>query len=59
MEDCKAMVKKAWGSEVAVAQELASTMKKIQVCVSELMQWGSTRTTPDEEAIKQIQKRLD
>ena len=59
MEDCEAMVKEAWGGELAVEQELASTLKKIQACGSELMKWGSTRTTLDEEAIKQIQKRLD
>ena len=38
---------------------MASTLKKIQFYGSELMKWGSVRTTPDEEAIKQIQKRLD
>ena len=34
-------------------------MKKIEACRSELMKWGLGRTTPDEEAIKQIQKRQD
>ena len=59
MEDFEDIVKEAWGSEVDVAQGLASTIKKIQVCGAELMKWGLARTTPDEEAIKQIQKRLD
>ena len=59
MEDCEATVKEAWDSELVVEQGLASTLKKIQFCGSELMKWGSVRTTPDEEAIKQIQKRLD
>ena len=59
MEDCEAMVKDAWDGEVAVKQGLAATMKKIQATRSVLMQWGATRTTSDEEAIKQIQKRLN
>ena len=59
MEDCEATVKKAWDSKLVIEQGLASTLKKIQVCGSKLMKWGSARTTPDEEAIKQIQKRLD
>ena len=59
MENCEATVKEAWDSELVVEQGLASTLRKIQVCGSELMKWGSARTTPDVEAIKQIQKRLD
>ena len=59
MEDCEATVKEAWDSELVVEQGLASTLKKIQVCGSKLMNQGSVITTPDEEAIKQIQKRLD
>ncbi|XP_075636927.1 uncharacterized protein LOC142609203 [Castanea sativa] len=58
MEDSEAMIKEASDSELVVEQGLASTLKKIQVCGLELMKWGSARTTPDEEAIKQIQKRL-
>ncbi|KAK9991581.1 hypothetical protein SO802_026566 [Lithocarpus litseifolius] len=58
-EDCEAKVKEAWNSELVVEQGLASTLKKIQVCGSKLMKWGSIRITPDKEAIKQIQKRLD
>ena len=59
MEDCEATVKEAWDSELVVEQGLASTLRKIQVCGSKLMKWGSARTTPVVEAIKQIQKRLD
>ena len=59
MEDCEATVNEAWDGELAVEQGLVSTLKKIQACGLELMKWGSTRPTLDEEAIKQIQKRLD
>ena len=59
MDDCEATVKDAWDDEVAVEQGLAATLKKVQATGSVLMQWGVARTTLDEEAIKQIQKRLD
>ena len=59
MEDCEATIKEAWDGEQAVEQGLASTLKKIQACGLKLMKWGLTRPTPDEEAIKQIQERLD
>ncbi|KAK9992710.1 hypothetical protein SO802_027695 [Lithocarpus litseifolius] len=48
MEECEVTVKEAWNSGLVGEQGLASILKKIQVCGSDLMKWGLARMADEE-----------
>ena len=58
-EDCEGVIKEAWEKNIEDSSGLEATRQKIKICGDELQAWGSSRTHPNAEEIKKLQKRVD
>ena len=58
-EDCEEVVSKAWMVGEARGHRLGLIQHKIKCCGEALRAWGSAKTNPNTEEIKQLQKRLE
>ena len=54
LEDCEDVVKDAWSVDGNDVHGLAMIKKKIEACGEVLRAWGSSKTKPNTEAIKQF-----
>ena len=53
------MIKEAWSVDGGGMNGMARLKQKIEVCGSDLRAWGSSKSRPNDEEIKQIQKQLE
>ena len=58
-EDCEDVVKEAWSMEHNDGHRLAMVQQKIWCCSDQLNAWGVCKARPNNEEIKQLQKRLE
>ncbi|KAK9998524.1 hypothetical protein SO802_018127 [Lithocarpus litseifolius] len=58
-EDCEMVIKEAWSVDVGGMNGMARLKQKIEVCGEDLRAWGSSRSRPNDEEIKQLQKQLE
>ena len=58
-EDCGEVVKDAWDMVGGGEPGLASIKEKIKFCGEELQAWGSSKSEPNDVAIKTLQNRLE
>ena len=55
-EECETVIKEAWSVDVSGMHGMARLKKKIEACGEELRPWGSSKSKPNDEEIKHIQK---
>nr|XP_023924675.1 uncharacterized protein LOC112036082 [Quercus suber] len=58
-DDCEAVVEEAWGRGGIRSNSLETARQKIETCGADLLGWGSSKTHPANEEIKQLQKRIE
>ena len=58
-EECEAKVRDAWNKASEGPSPLVAAQGKIASCGEELRAWGASRTHPDSEAIKKLQKQVE
>ena len=58
-EDCKDVIHEAWNREGGTESGLARVKEKIASCGADLHAWGSSRTHPNTEKIKRLQKQVE
>ena len=58
-EDCEGVIKEAWEKNIEDSSGLEAVKQKIKICGDELQAWGSSRTHPNAEKIKKLQKRVE
>ena len=58
LDDCEDVIRAAWDRVGHGAAGLNSIKEKIENCRADLFAWGSGRSNPDNEEIKQMQKRI-
>uniref|UniRef100_A0A7N2N012 Reverse transcriptase n=1 Tax=Quercus lobata TaxID=97700 RepID=A0A7N2N012_QUELO len=58
-EDCEAAVQEAWNKWEGVSSGLPRVKEKIAGCGVELHAWGSSKTYPDIDRIKVLQRRAE
>ena len=58
-EDCETVIKEAWSGDVSGMNGMARLKQKIEVCGTNLRAWGSLKSRPNDEEIKQLQKQLE
>lgn len=58
-DDCERTVKEAWNSGGVTESAIANTQEKIRGCGTNLHAWGSSKTHPDTEKIKKLQKQVE
>ena len=58
-DDCEAIVQDGWSKGNSGSLDLHGIKDKIASCGVDLHSWGSTRTHPDTERIKVLQKRVE
>ena len=58
-EECETVIKEAWSVDVSGMHGMARLKKKIEACGEELRAWGSSKSKPNDEEIKHIQKQLE
>ena len=58
-DDCGEVVAEAWTKGRVGSSSLETTMEKIRISGAELLAWGSSKTRPETEEIKRLQKRLE
>ena len=59
LEDCEDVVKDAWNADGNDVHMLAMIKEKIEACGEVLRAWGSLKTNPNTDEIKQFQKQLE
>ena len=59
-EECEGKVNEGWNEkEGAAGSALARVKEKIVKCGEDLLAWGSSKTEPDTEEIKRLQRRVE
>ena len=59
-EECEGKVNEGWNESGGVVDlALARVKEKIVKCGEELLAWGSSKTDPDTEEIKSLQRRVE
>ena len=58
-EDCERIVMEAWHNAGGIHMGLNRAKEKINKCGEELAAWGSTKTQPEAEENKKLQKKLE
>lgn len=58
-EDCEKTILEAWQNARGNHTGLSRAKDKIDKCGEELVAWGSTKTQPEAEEIKELQKKLE
>ena len=58
-EDYETVIKEAWSVDVGGMHGMAQLKQKIEVCGVDLREWGSSKSKPNDEEIKQILKQLE
>ncbi|XP_075640505.1 uncharacterized protein LOC142612276 [Castanea sativa] len=58
-EDCETVIKEAWCVDVGGMHGMARLRHKIKACGADLRAWGSSKSRPNDEEIKLIQKQLE
>ena len=59
-EECEGKVNEGWNERGGAAgSALAKVKEKIVKCGEELFMWGSSKTDPDTEEIKRLQRRVE
>ena len=57
--DCEVVVKEASSREGILPNALETAKQKIKACGVDLLAWGSTKTHPANEEIKQLQNKIE
>ena len=57
-EDCETVIK-AWSVDMGGMHGMARLKQKIEACGADLRAWGSSKSKPNDEEIKQIKKQLE
>jgi len=58
-EDCETVIKEAWSVDMGGMNGMAQLKQKIEVCGQDLRSWGSLKSRPNDEELKQLQKQLE
>ncbi|XP_065633632.1 uncharacterized protein LOC112033392 [Quercus suber] len=58
-DDCEGVIKEVWERNIEDSSGLEAVRQKIKSCGDELQAWGSSRTHPDAEEIKKLQKWVE
>lgn len=58
-DDCEDVVHEAWSTHRDATLALCDVKKKITQCGADLYTWGATKTTPETERIKVLQKQVE
>lgn len=57
-EDCEEVVKASWEKGNYEATTLKTAKQKIAACGADLLAWGASKTHPDTEEVKRLQKKI-
>ena len=58
-EDCEDLIKQAWDSGRANSSLLDLVKQKVATCATDLNAWGSSKTHPQSEEIKRLQRQIE
>ena len=58
-DDCEKMVLESWNKDESAQSGMHNIKEGIRNCGSELLAWVSSKTHPDAEAIKKLQKQVE
>ena len=58
-DDCEKMVLESWNKDESAQSGMHNIKERIRNCGSELLAWVSSKTHPDAEAIKKLQKQVE
>lgn len=58
-DDCERMVLDSWNKGGCAYSGMNNIKERIRNCGSDLLAWGSSKTQPDVEAIKKLQKQVE
>lgn len=59
LDNCEDVIRATWDQVGHEAIGLNSIKEKIKTCGADLFAWGSARSNPNNEEIKQMQKRIE
>ena len=58
-EDCEAVVQEGWNKRDGMVSAMAKVKEKIEGCGRELHAWGASKTQPNTEKIKALQRKIE